>query len=138
MKQYRAAVAAGLVVFFWVATTCAVHAQDREVVLAGVAYSGDSTSIEKRFPRSKRYEEALKTAGTTANQQALAAVQKAPAEHLKVTSQPIAELKGRDQALVVSLVLNSETVSIERFGDVRKLFVLVRAQALFFDFKSMT
>jgi hypothetical protein len=70
--------------------------------------------------------------------QVLAAVQKAPSEHMKVTTEPLDELKGRDQALVVSLVLNSETVSVEQFGDVRKLFVLIRGQALFFDFKSMT
>ncbi|MGC7402385.1 hypothetical protein ACPWR0_00930 [Pandoraea pneumonica] len=61
-----------------------------------------------------------------------------PAQNFKLTTEPIEQLKGRDQAIVVSLVLNSETVSVERFGAVRKLFVMLRGQALFFDFKSMT
>ncbi|MGZ5772946.1 hypothetical protein [Ramlibacter sp.] len=55
-----------------------------------------------------------------------------------LTTEKLDDLKGRDQALVVSLVLNSETVSVEDFGETRKLFILIRGQALFFDFKSMT
>jgi hypothetical protein len=49
----------------------------------------------------------------------------------------VANLRGGDQALVTALVLTSETVSVERFGEVRKLFIQERAQALIFDFKSM-
>lgn len=57
-------------------------------------------------------------------------------EHLKITPQ-IEEIKGRDQALVTALVVGSETVSIEQFGQAHKLMVLIRGQAMFFDFKSM-
>ena len=46
-------------------------------------------------------------------------------------------MKGNDQALVTSLVISSETVSVENFGNIRKLLVLLRGQAIFFDFKSM-
>ena len=62
----------------------------------------------------------------------------APSENLRVTTEPIDELKGRDQALVTALVVSSEIVSVESFGNLRKLFVLIGGQALFFDFKSMT
>jgi hypothetical protein len=104
---------------------------------AGVAYSGDAQSQQQRFPYSKLYEARLKAAGQSAYARALAHVQQVPAQHLQISTDPIDELKGRDQALVVSLVLNSETVSVETFGGVRKLFILIRGQALFFDFKSM-
>lgn len=108
------------------------------VTFAGVAYAGDAHSIAQRFPYSRQYENQLKSAGSSAYQRTLAFVQQLPAQNLLISTNPIEELKGRDQALVVSLVLNSETVSVESFGDVRKLFVLIRGQALFFDFKSMT
>jgi hypothetical protein len=116
----------------------AMAANGPSVTFAGVAYAGDSRSIDERFRYSRQYESRLKAAGTSAYQRALAFVAQQPAQHLQISTDPIDELKGRDQALVVSLVLNSETVSVESFGDVRKLFILVRAQALFFDFKSMT
>ena len=114
--------------------------KDRIMVdtLMTYAYSGDASSQQQRFPYSKQYESRLKAAGHSAYARALAFVQQAPAQHLQISTNPIDELKGRDQALVVSLVLNSETVSVESFGGVRKLFILIRGQALFFDFKSMT
>lgn len=138
MKSLRAAAAAGLLACLGVTFGGTARAQEREVTLAGVAYSGAHDTIKQRFEHTQRYMRSLEGAGTSPFKQVLAAVQKAPSEHLKITTEPVQELKGRDQALVVSLVLNSETVSVERFGEVRKLFVLVRGQALFFDFKSMT
>lgn len=114
------------------------HGQEREVSFAGVAYSGQEATIAQRFPYALRYEESLKVAGDSINARALRATEQNPPQKLKLSTNPIAELKGRDQALVTSLVLNSETVSVENFGDVRKLFVLIRGQVLFFDFKSMT
>ena len=36
------------------------------------------------------------------------------------------------------MVVTGETASVERFGRLYKLLLQVRAQALFFDFKSMT
>lgn len=59
-------------------------------------------------------------------------------KNFNISTAPINELKGNDQNLVASLVISSETVSVERFGNIRKLFVLLRGQALFFDFKSMS
>ncbi|WP_231586155.1 hypothetical protein [Pandoraea apista] len=111
---------------------------DKTVTFAGAAYGGDAASIDKRFPYSRAYESGLKAAGDSPYKRLLAAVAKNPARHLTLTTGPIDQLKGRDQALVVSLVINTETVSVERFGAIRKLFVLLRAQVLFFDFKSMT
>lgn len=112
-------------------------AQEREVTFAGIAYSGDAASLDQRFLYSRKYEAALKVDGDSSYKRALAATQLTPPQRLKLTTGQIEELKGRDQALVVSLVLNSETISIESFGDTRKLFVLLRGQVLFFDFKSM-
>lgn len=116
----------------------ALAADQTPVNFAGVAYAGDANSIAQRFPYSRHYESQLKAAGSSPYRRALAFVQQMPAQNLQISTNPIEELKGRDQALVVSLVLSSETVSVETFGDVRKLFVLIRGQALFFDFKSMT
>lgn len=113
------------------------YAQAPQVALAGVAYSGDAQTISARFPYSTRYEQALKQAGDSPYSKVKAAIAQAPPQSLEVLYGQVDELKGRDQALVVSLVVNSETVSVEQFGQLRKLFVLIRGQTLFFDFKSM-
>ena len=112
--------------------------QDRQVAFAGVAYSGDAASMAQRFQYSEKYKKALEANGDTPYRHAWAAVQQSKRPGFSITTEKLEDLRGRDQALVVSLVLNSETVSIENFGDTRKLFVLIRGQALFFDFKSMT
>ena len=112
------------------------HAQVTEVALAGIAYSGSASTIKNRFPYSQQYEEQKKNAGTTIHQDIYQAINKMAPENLKITPQ-IEEIKGRDQALVTALVVGSETVSIEQFGQAHKLMVLIRGQAMFFDFKSM-
>ena len=61
----------------------------------------------------------------------------APGEH-RAKSGSASQLKGRDRAAVVAMVVTGETVSVERFGRLHKLFLQIRAQALFFDYKSMT
>lgn len=137
VKRIRAAVARLWLLVALIPLSASASAQT-PVTFAGVAYAGDAGSIAQRFPYSRLYENQLKAAGSSPYQRALAFVQQLPAQNLQISTQPIEELKGRDQALVVSLVLGSETVSVETFGDVRKLFVLIRGQALFFDFKSMT
>ncbi len=114
------------------------YAQVPQVVLAGVAYSGDAQTIAARFPYSLRYEQALKSAGESPYSKVRQALTQVPPTNLEVLTSQIDELKGREQALVVSLVVNSETVSVEQFGQLRKLLVMIRGQTLFFDFKSMT
>ena len=113
------------------------YAQTPQVALAGVAYSGDAQTISARFPYSNRYEQALKQAGESPYSRVKTAIAQTLPQGLEVHYGQLDELKGRDQALVVSLVVNSETVSVEQFGQLRKLFVLIRGQTLFFDFKSM-
>ncbi len=113
-------------------------AQETQVTLAGFAFSGDAASLDQRFPYSRAYEKGLEQAGDRAYARIQAHIAAAPPRHLSVAAGMLDELKGRDQAIVTSLVVNAETVSIERFGSLHKLFVLIRAQALFFDFKSMT
>jgi hypothetical protein len=127
-----------IVLMMAVSGHAAAQVTDKTVTFAGAAYGGDAASIDKRFPYSRAYEAGLKASGDSPYKRLLAATNQSPPQHFKLTTGPIDQLKGRDQALVVSLVVNSETVSVERFGAIRKLFVLLRGQVLFFDFKSMT
>ncbi|MBB4845652.1 hypothetical protein HNP55_004204 [Paucibacter oligotrophus] len=133
----RASVARCLVFVALLSATSAATAQQKEVALSGFAYSGDAGSIAQRFPYTKKYEAALKAAGDSPAKRIAQAVKQAPPQHLRLLPQ-IAELKGSDQALAVALVVNAETVSVEQFGELRKLLVLVKGQVLFFDFKSMS
>jgi hypothetical protein len=127
-----------LVAAAWVLYALSAHAQASEVTFAGVAFLGSDATVGTRFPHAEAYERELRNRGDSGYRHILAALRQAPPQHLAITTQPIAELKGHDQAIVTELVVTSETVSTERFGDIRKLFILERAQALFFDFKSMT
>jgi hypothetical protein len=113
------------------------QAQATEVALAGMAYSGDAASLAQRFPYSLAYEKALKSGGKPAFGMLRDAIAQNPPQQLKLVAQ-IDELKGRDQAIAVALVIGSETTSVEQLAGLHKLFVLIRAQALFFDFKSMS
>ena len=115
----------------------AAHSQPVEVALAGLAFSGDAASMVQRFPYSVAYEKALKAGGKPAYAMLREAIAQTPPPQLKLVTQ-IDELKGRDQAIAVALVIGSETISIEQLAGLHKLFVLIRAQALFFDFKSMS
>lgn len=110
--------------------------QPVEVALAGFAYSGEASAIKTRFPYSKKYEETLKAAGTPIYQHLSRSLKDTPPAHLKIISQ-MDELKGRDQALAVALVIGSETILHEQFGHLHKIMVLIRGQTMFFDFKSM-
>ncbi|WP_239143007.1 hypothetical protein [Variovorax sp. WS11] len=113
-------------------------AQVTQVAFAGLAYAGDAASLEKRFPFSREYEKRLEAADARVDAQIRAAIARAAPRNFEVLPGLIDELKGRDQAIVTSLVVNSETVSVETFGELHKLFVLIRGQALFFDFKTQT
>ncbi|WP_354442135.1 hypothetical protein [Ottowia thiooxydans] len=83
-----------------------------------------------------RYEQELQGTGTSIGQNVLRLLDATPPSHLKIVPQ-IEALKGRDQALAVALVIGAETISVEQFGNMHKLMVLVRGQTMFFDFKSM-
>lgn len=107
-----------------------------EVAFAGFAYSGSASTKATRFPHSTQYEKELQAAGTSIGQSISQMLDAAPPNHLRIVPQ-IASLKGRDQALAVALVIGAETVSVEQFGNAHKLMVLIRGQAMFFDFKSM-
>lgn len=137
MKGLARFLTAGAVVLAVVFPVCSA-AQSPQVTLAGFAYSGSADSLDQRFPYSRRYEKGLLQAGDSAYARVRNAIAQTPPQNLQLATAQIDELKGRDQALVTSLVVNSETVSVENFGELRKLFVLIRGQALFFDFKSMT
>ena len=114
---------------------CIPIAHSTEVAFAGFAYSGDHASTDARFPYSKHFEASLGADGVNGLlRKAIPAIQ--PQGYNLVSR--IDELTGRDQAIAVALVMNNETVSVEQIGSVHKLFVQLRGQALFFDFKSKT
>jgi hypothetical protein len=107
-----------------------------KVSLAGFAYSGDAKSIADRFPYSQRISDSFGAPGLNGLiREALGAQ---PPKAFELDTVELAELKGRDQAITVALVMSGETVSVEQFGSYSKLFVQLRAQAMFFDFKTMT
>lgn len=106
------------------------------VSLAGFAYSGDFKSIAARFPYSQKFNASLGNAGVNGLiRQSVATL--APLK-FELQTTALAELKGSDQVVAVALVMNSETVSAEQFGSYAKVFIQLRAQAVFFDFKTMT
>jgi hypothetical protein len=117
---------------------CSAFAEASVVTLAGFAYSGDGASIAARFPNTKKLEVAQAAKGNPFNKQIALAFAKKQPNDFEVGLSELAELKGRDQAVVVALVITGETVSYERFGSVLKLLTQVRAQAMFFDFKTMS
>ncbi|WP_145964010.1 hypothetical protein [Chromobacterium phragmitis] len=112
--------------------------QAASVTFAGLSYSGDSKSIPARFPYSLRLEKAQASRGNALNKQLAAKLAADKPRHFELNPQGLTSLKGQDQAVVATLLITGETVSAERFGDVAKLMTQVRAQAMFFDFKSMT
>ncbi|UCU95206.1 hypothetical protein KI616_04910 [Hydrogenophaga taeniospiralis] len=107
-----------------------------EVAVAGMGYAGAANTLEQRFKYSLKYEEARRAQDNPVGAALVKAVQNAAPSNLHSVQQ-IDSLRGRDQALVVALVIGSETVVSEQFGDLHKLLVLIRGQAMFFDFKSM-
>lgn len=107
-----------------------------EVALAGLAYAGSEGAVSTRFPYSQQYVKDLGEAGLPVQQRLRQALSTEAPQHLLIVDQ-IQELQGRDQALAVAMVLSSETVKVEQFGSLYKLMVLLRAQTMFFDFKSM-
>ncbi|KWR90892.1 hypothetical protein RM96_07130 [Cupriavidus sp. IDO] len=116
--------------------TAAAHAT--EVTFAGLAYSGDEASVTSRFPYSRQFQARLGSGTWSAYAQLQRALAALPPADFTVNTKPMAQLQGQDQVVVLSLVINNETVSVERIGGLQKLLTQIRGQALFFDFKSMT
>lgn len=118
-----------------IALSCSAYGYCQDVAFAGLAYSGDHASIANRFPYSKRFDSSLGPVGINGLLQAAL-----PSIHPKNYSivPRLEELKGRDQAIAVALVVTNESISTEQIGPVYKLLIQLRGQALFFDFKSMT
>lgn len=124
-------------VVMWLASSQAAMAQQSpEVAFAGFAYAGSASTMETRFPHSRRYEKELVASGNSIGQGLYRQLEAAAPAHLRLVPQ-LEQLKGRDQALAVALVIGAETVSVEQFGNLHKLMVLIRGQSMFFDFKSM-
>jgi hypothetical protein len=126
----------GITVLLIFSEQLAFAQQPVDVALAGIAYSGQDSTLLARFPYSHQYEKELSVSANTVHEKLSKALQISPPQHLNIVNQ-IDELKGRDQTLAVALVIGSEIVSKEQFGSLYKLMVLIRGQAMFFDFKSM-
>lgn len=113
---------------FWVTSGTAFAV---DVTYAGLAYAGSRSGQEVRFPYSLRLDALLKA-------ELLNDVKELHPSAYKLTLDHINSLAATDQAIAVALVITNETSSVENLGPVQKLFTYVRAQALFFDLKSMT
>lgn len=117
-----------------------LHARD--VGYAGFSYAGDFQSIQSRFPFTSQIvppHGALQVSTpSAAEKQLFAGARRLKPAGFNVIVDALTELEGRDEAIMVILEVTDETVSTERFDDVTKLFISLRAQALFFDFKSKT
>lgn len=118
-------------------STQSTSASSTDVALAGFAYAGNAATKDQRFPFSVDYERVIKSEGRSAYARIADATKGHEPSGFRLVGQ-IDSLKGRDQAIAVALVVGAETVSVELLAGIHKLFVLVRAQALFFDFKSMS
>jgi hypothetical protein len=126
-----------LVALWFLAGSPAARGQQvPEVAFAGFAYSGAQSTIRERFRYSQRYEDTLLRADSSVARQMLRLLEANPPSGLRLVPQ-VEALQGRDRALAVALVIGAETVSVEQFDTVHKLMVLIRGQAMFFDFKSM-
>ncbi|MNR88984.1 hypothetical protein D3C72_199380 [compost metagenome] len=122
-------------VFFLFLFSLQASSSATEVAFAGFAYSGDYKSAAARFPYTKQYDSGLGKNGINGGlQKLLPSIN--PANYTLVARH--SELVGRDQAVSVAMVMTNETVSTEQIGQTHKLFVQLRGQALFFDFKSKT
>jgi hypothetical protein len=115
--------------------------QALDVGYAGFAYAGDFQSIRSRFKFTAQLvppHGAGDHSGPSVAEMQLvesARVLKPARFNLVVDSLGTMD---RDQVIQVALVATQETVSTERIGDLTKLFINLRAQALFFDYKSLT
>jgi len=104
------------------------------VYFAGFAYAGDEASFSTRFRYSEEYTSNLKRDNNEVDQVIRQALNGRPLP-FTLDFSSLGSLKG-DETLVVALIVNNETVSVEQFGKLYKVFSQVRAQALFFDYKT--
>ncbi|MEY4562736.1 MAG: hypothetical protein RLZZ618_2013, partial [Pseudomonadota bacterium] len=102
------------------------------------SYAGDYQSIKSRFPYTQRLSESLAAQSSSPDKLINQMVSGMKFENFTLQQGELATLKGRDQAIAVSMVMTSETVSYEQIGRAYKLFINLRAQVLFFDFKTMS
>jgi len=113
-----------------------------DVGYAGFAYAGDFQSIQSRFPFTAQLIPPHPFAGgadlSAAEKQLFEGAKGLKPKNFNLVTDSLNSLEGRDQAIMVALVATGETVSTEKIGDITKLFINLHAEAMFFDFKSMT
>jgi hypothetical protein len=114
----------------------------RDVGYAGFSYAGDYGTIQSRFPFTSQiippHGSVQTSQPSTAEQLLLAGARRLKPAGFNLVVDALTQLEGRDEAILVILEVTDETVSTEKFDDLTKLFIDIRAQALFFDFKSKT
>jgi len=108
------------------------------VSLAGFSYAGDHQSLDSRFPHTRRVTEAMAAEKSSADRLIADTLAATRIDHFTLQQGELAQLKGSDQSIAVSLVITNETTLVEKIGGVYKLFLQLRAQVMFFDFKTMT
>ncbi len=127
-----------LVLLVATALSCAAARASDSIAFAGFAYAGDAAQIASRFPVTRQVEADAKASGMPLGKSLSQAIGNNLLAGLPVSMDGMSSLTSGDQALATAFVITSETSSVERFGDLYKVLTAVRAQAMIFDFKSMT
>jgi len=109
------------------------------VYFAGFGYAGDFDSINSRFHYTTQLVPAHRTGDGTGPSEAenklLEGVRLLKPANLTLMAGSLAP---GDRAILLVMVQTGETVSTELIGNLYKLYINLRAEALFFDYKSMT
>ena len=127
-----------LLLLFFIAPICRpVSADDLELQFAGFAFRGDHAHITQNYPRVFAIAQEMGEGHQPVIDRALA--EKIKAMHLKkgkIVSQELAMLS--DGSLTLACCLDTELVSVEQHDDGYKLVIDLGAQALLFDYDSMS
>src|SRR5438270_9518347 len=117
-------------------TVASGNAHATDVGYAGFAYAGDFQSIRSRFPFTTQvvppHAAQDGSEASAVEKQLVEGARHLNPVNFNLIVDSLSTLQGRDQAIMVALVATGETVSTERIGDQTKLFINLRAQALFF------
>ena len=111
-----------------------LNASAMDVYYGGFSYLGASDLIEKSYP----YSNSLNTVNRGVSAFDAALVDKIRSVKINNFDLQLGDLADiRDDAMALTLALESEMTSVEKIGDRYKLLILMSAQILLFDYKSM-
>jgi hypothetical protein len=115
-----------------------VCAAAETVALAGFAFAGADQAVRTRFPRTQAISE--RSRGFIDSRIFAAAKSVSNPNFILDATGNVREgpLKDIDRAIVTAIVISGETVSVEPLAGIWKVYVNLRADALFYEYKSST